>query len=96
MDETKLFETIEKAVWQATFICNKTVLTIDEVAKYTGLSKCHIYRLTSEKRIPHYKPSNKLLFFNKSEIETWMQQNRVDTIEESEQMAAAYNIKHNH
>ena len=73
----------------------KNVLTIEEVALLTGLSKWHIYKLTSEARIPHYKPNARLLYFNRQEIEEWMQQNRVNTTAEAEQCAAAYTISKN-
>lgn len=34
----------------------KQVLNMDEVMLLTGLSKSHLYRLTSSCQIPHYKP----------------------------------------
>ena len=34
----------------------KEVLTIDECAMYTGYSRNYIYRLTSQRAIPCYKP----------------------------------------
>lgn len=90
----EVFEKLQE-IKELASIGYKEVLNIKEVAALTGLSPAHIYRLTSEKRIPHYKPSCKMLYFNKAEINAWMQQNRVNTIEESEQQAAAYNINHN-
>ncbi|MCM1079690.1 MAG: helix-turn-helix domain-containing protein [Clostridium sp.] len=68
----------------------KKVLDINEAALLTGLSKSYIYRLTSAKRIPHYKPSGRVLYFDKAEIEEWMKQNRVCTALEAEQSAHAY------
>ncbi|MDR3287079.1 MAG: helix-turn-helix domain-containing protein, partial [Prevotellaceae bacterium] len=40
----------------------KNVLTFDEVATLTGLSKSHLYKLTCKKVIPHYKPSGKIVY----------------------------------
>ena len=40
-----------------TLLATKTVLTVDDVATLTGLSKSHIYKLTYSHQIPHYKPS---------------------------------------
>ena len=68
----------------------KRALNIDDVSLLTGLSKSHIYRLTCSHQIPHYKPSAKALYFEKSEIEHWMLQNRVTPKAEAESTA----IKH--
>ena len=51
----------------------KNVFTITEVCNYLGCSKRHIYELTSNKLIPHYKaPTGKSLFFKRIEIDDWM------------------------
>ena len=71
----------------------KEVLTTDEAASYMGVSKSYLYKLTMEKRIPHYKPMGKMCFFNRKEIEMWLQANRVATDEELSQDAQAYCIK---
>ena len=62
-------------------LLNKSVLNFDEVAVYTGLSKSTLYKLTSSKKIPHYKPSGKLLYFDRKELDSWLLQNRVHTTE---------------
>ena len=36
--------------------CQKEMLTVDELVMYTGLSKNWVYKLTSNKILPHYKP----------------------------------------
>lgn len=61
---------------------NKKVLNLNEVAKYIGYSKSHIYKLTSTNQIPHSKPNGKGLFFDKDEIDTWLLTNRVETRKE--------------
>ena len=71
----------------------KQVLTIEDVALLTGLSKSHLYKLTCSRRIPHYKPSGRQMYFDRAEIEAWMKQNRVNTQAEAEQEAFAYVIK---
>ena len=48
-----------------TLLATKTVLTVDDVATLTGLSKSHIYKLTYSHQIPHYKPSGKQVYFEK-------------------------------
>ena len=39
------------------------------------------------------KPNGKQLYFDRAEIEAWMKQGKVNTIDESEQMAAVYLAK---
>ena len=42
----------------------KEVLTTAEASAYLGISESYIYKLTSLKQIPHYKPNGKLVYFN--------------------------------
>lgn len=75
-----------------TLLASKNVLTIDDVSLLTGVSRSTIYKMTSKKLLPHYKPNSKLLFFNRKEIEEWAQQNRVMSQQEAEQKALAYSV----
>ena len=68
----------------------KNVLTLEDAALLTGLSKSHLYRLTCEHRIPFYKPNGKQIYFDRAELEAWMKQNRQSTRQEAEQAAIAY------
>ena len=66
----------------------KEVLTSDEAARYLGVSKSCLYKWTMGRQIPHYKsPTGKMCFFNRQEIEDWMQSNRVATDAELEVQA---------
>lgn len=65
-----------------TLFCTKEVLTSDEVARYMGISKSYLYKLTMRGEIPHYKPLGKLCYFNRAEMEQWLQQNRCATATE--------------
>lgn len=66
----------------------KEVLTTDEAARYLGVSKATLYRMTMERQIPHYKsPTGRLCYFNRKEVEGWMQSCRVSTDDELEQKA---------
>jgi len=71
----------------------KNVLNIDDMVILTGLSKQHIYKLTYARKIPYYKPNGKLLYFNRNEIEAWMQQNRVTPLVEAQQSAIVHVVK---
>lgn len=71
-----------------TIFCSKEVLTTDEAAKYLGVSLSCLYKWTMSRAIPHYKsPSGKMCYFNRKEIEAWMQSCKVATNEELEQQA---------
>ncbi len=63
-------------------IGSKEVLTFDEASVYSGISKSYLYKLTSTGGIPCYKPSGKLLYFHKPELDAWMLSNRKATNEE--------------
>ena len=72
----------------------KEVLTSDEAAKYLGVSKSCLYKWTMNRQIPHYKsPSGKMCFFNRAEVEAWMQSCRVATADEISQQAQAISMK---
>ena len=78
-------ERIEKSV-----LLSKNVLTLDEAVMFTGLAKSYLYKLTASGKIPHYKPSGKLIYFDRAELEKWMLRNPVKTAEEIEQQAIDY------
>jgi len=40
--------------------------------RYLNVSKSFLYKLTSKNQIPYYKPSGKLLFFEKAELTKWL------------------------
>jgi excisionase family DNA binding protein len=71
-------------------LSQKTVLNFDEVAAYTGLSKSHLYKLTSTGGIPCYKPHGKQIYFDKTEIDGWLLQNRKATNDEIDSQAATF------
>lgn len=68
----------------------KNVLTFEDVHLLTGLSTSHLYKLTCGKKIPHYKPNGKQIYFDRAEVENWMKQNRVNTADEVESLADTY------
>ena len=82
-------ETVEDAVKMAG-LATKEVLTFDEAATFTGLSKSYLYKLTSGQKVPHYKPAGKLVYFNRAELQAWLQQNRVSTSDEVAEKAQSY------
>lgn len=81
---------ITDLVTDSTLFCSKEVLTSDEAARYMGISKSYLYKLTARKQIPHYKPMGKVCYFNRGELEAWLQSNRVATSTEISDRAMAY------
>lgn len=53
----------------------KEVLSSSEACDYLEISESHLYRLTSSKQIPHYKPNGKMIFFNRKELCEWVMRN---------------------
>lgn len=68
-------------------ITQKEVLSCSEAAAYMNVSLSHLYKLTAERKVPHFKPMGKMVYFNRLELEQWLQTNRVATDEELEQQA---------
>ena len=73
-----------------TIFTTKEILTSEEAAQYMGISKSYLYKLTMRQQIPHYKPMGKMCYFNRTELENWLQRNRVSTSEEINDRAARY------
>ncbi len=47
-------------------------LTFKEACTYLGFAPSYLYKLTYKKIIPHYKPTGKMLFFSKCELDEWI------------------------
>jgi len=89
MDFTEQLEARLASI-ESKLTASKDVLTFDEVAAYTGLSKSYLYKLTSARMIPHYKPLGKLCFFNRVEIQNWLQARPIPTNMDMEGAAVNY------
>lgn len=92
MSKEELKQITDSVIENMTF-CTKEVLTSDEAAKYLGVSKSYLYKLTMRQQIPHYKPMGKMCYFNRAELETWLQSNRIATTTEINERANAYSMK---
>ena len=46
-----------------------------------------LYKLTSGKEIPHYKPRGKMIYFAKEDLDEWLLQNYEPTVDEAARMA---------
>ena len=57
----------------------KDVLTLEEAAKFMGIARSSLYKMTHEQTIPLYKPNGKMILFEKSDLLAWVRQNCVSS-----------------
>ncbi len=89
----EMLQRIADLITANTIFTTKEVLTTEEAAKYLGVSKSYLYKLTMRQQIPHYKPMGKMCYFNRQELQEWLQNNRVATVQEIEAQAQSYCAK---
>ena len=68
-------ENIEKMLAEQA-LATKEVLNFNEGALFLDLSKSHLYKLTSQKRIPHFCPQGKKIYFLRKDLQDWLLRNR--------------------
>ena len=75
----------------------KNILNLREAVKFTGYSKSHLYKLTHYRKIDHYKPNGKNIFFKKSDLENFLLQGKKEALptEDIEVLAANYLLTKN-
>jgi len=66
----------------AVILVTKTVLSLEEAARYIGLAESYVYKLTSTQQIPFYKPLGKKLYFKREELDNWLLKRRIQTTDE--------------
>lgn len=88
MNNSNLDERLSRI--ESMLLSQKTILSFDEASVYTGLSKSHLYKLTSTNGVPCYKPTGKKLYFNKEELDEWLQRNKKLSQDEIDEMAESY------
>lgn len=86
-------EKIEQRIGEQNLLM-KEVLNFNDACSYLDISASHLYKLTSQKSIPHFCPQGKKLYFNRTELDEWLQRNRQSSTDEIETMAANYLLTH--
>jgi excisionase family DNA binding protein len=82
MSDLELLRNEIRELKSISLIGQKDVLDIDEAALMMGLSKQTIYSMCRDRTIPHYKSKGgKKSYFKKSELEEWMLDTRVTTVQ---------------
>ena len=55
-------------------------MTVEQLASYLQLSKSTIYKMVFYRKLPYYKPTNKLLYFKKAEVDETIEKSRISEI----------------
>jgi len=69
---------------------SKEILNVEDLINYTGYKLSYIYKLVHNNTLPFSKPNGKTLFFEKSEIDAWLLQNKSQSISQIENKAHDY------
>ena len=71
----------------------KDVLSVEEAARFMDIARSSLYKMTSDRSIPFYRPNGKMIYFEKADILEWIRKNRVMPImynEDKEQKPESY------
>ena len=55
----------------------KEVLTVEEASRFMDIARSSLYKMTSDRSIPFYRPNGKMIYFEKADILAWIRKNRV-------------------
>lgn len=72
----------------------KEYLSITEVCSYLSVSKSFVYKLSSNNTIPKYCPMGKLVYFKKSDIDSWLENSRIPPNEELKSKADMFSYNY--
>lgn len=71
----------------------RKILPLAMAAKYLGISKSHLYKLTSTNRISFYRPMGKLIYIHIDQLDEFLMQNKINSSKEINEMVS--NVKLN-
>lgn len=60
----------------------KRFLTVEQAAIVSGVSKSHIQKLVASKKLPHSKPTGKLVFIQRKDLFNFLSQNYISSDDE--------------
>lgn len=61
-------------------LCRKNILSLNEAAKYLGISKSTLYKINLYSGIPFTKPAQKLIYYKREDLDAWMLKNYTDNL----------------
>ena len=74
---TREVRTLRKELKQS-ILFRKRIYTLKEASIVLGVSYSQIQKLVSSKQIPHSKPTGKLIFIRRRDLEKFVMKNRVE------------------
>ena len=66
------------------------LMTTAEAAVFLGYKQSYLYKLMMRRAVPYYKPSGKLCFFDREELDAWKRSCRITPQSEIDEQAARY------
>ena len=75
---------------ESVYLCQKEIFNFDEAALYMGVSKSMLYKMTASRKIPHYKPGGRYIYFERAELDKWIREGAVKTEEQINDEAIKY------
>lgn len=79
--------TLRKELKNSTLF-RKRIYTLKEASIVLGISYSQIQKLVSSKQIPHSRPSGKLIFIRRRDLEKFVMKNRVECEDELDTLVA--------
>ena len=58
----------------------KEVLSVEEAARFMDIARSSLYKMTSDRSIPFYRPNGKMIYFEKADILEWIRKSRVMSV----------------
>ncbi len=82
MENVKEINLQSEPVDSRIYLLQKEILSLREACIYLCITQSYMYKLTSSRKIPHYSPMGKLIFFKRTELDDWVLKKRRSTLEE--------------
>jgi excisionase family DNA binding protein len=73
-------------------ISSLEIMSLKQLCEHYDFNKSFVYKLTSNREIPHYKKGKRLVF-KKDEIDAWLLENKVKTMDDLQREATRYSIR---
>ena len=71
-----------KQIEQVAVLAAKEVLSVKDVSLLTGMKESYIRKLVEQSKLPHYRPMGKKIYFEKSDIYSFLRTNRIPSAQE--------------
>lgn len=65
----------------------KEFLSVEDVCTYLDISSSAVYKLSHNKTLPRYCPNGKKIYFRKSDIDAWVLNHKILSVDEIAEQA---------